>query len=80
MTGGAISWHSRIQDVTAAGTTEGEYVALAENVNEVRFLPQVQAFIMPKLDYYIVRSWKITKGRRKWATASTVVGGHAKST
>ena len=27
---GAISWHSRMQEVTAAGTSEVEYVALAE--------------------------------------------------
>ena len=27
---GAISWHSRMQEVTASGTSEEEYVALSE--------------------------------------------------
>ena len=32
---GAISWHSRMQEVTASGTSEAEYVALLEVVKEV---------------------------------------------
>ena len=32
---GAISWHSRMQEVTASGTSEAEYVALSELVKEV---------------------------------------------
>ena len=35
---GAISWHSRMQEVTAAGTSEAEYVALSEVVKDVLFL------------------------------------------
>ena len=41
--GGAISWFSQAQRVTAAATSESEYVALAEVVNEIRFLRQVKA-------------------------------------
>ena len=33
----AISWHSRMQEVTASGTLEAEYVALSEVVKEVLF-------------------------------------------
>ncbi|CAM9286669.1 unnamed protein product, partial [Ascophyllum nodosum] len=44
---GPISWHSRMQDVTASGTSEGEYVALSEVANEVLFLRQVQEFMEP---------------------------------
>ena len=36
--GGAINWFSRVQKVTAAASSESEYVALAEVVNELRFL------------------------------------------
>ena len=35
--GGAISWFSRVQKVTAAASSESEYVPLAEVVNELRF-------------------------------------------
>ena len=34
---GAISWHLRMQEVTASGTSDAEYVALSEEVNEVIF-------------------------------------------
>jgi len=47
--GGAISWHSRSQEVTASGRSEAEYDALAETVKEVPFLRQVRAFILPSL-------------------------------
>ena len=39
--------------VTAAATSESEYVALAEVVNDLRFLLQLQAFMMPPLDLNI---------------------------
>ena len=35
---GVISWFSMVQKVTAAASSESEYVALAEVVNELRFL------------------------------------------
>ena len=44
---GAISWHSRMQEVTASGTSEAEYVALSDVVKEVLFLRQVQEFMEP---------------------------------
>ena len=51
--GEAISWFSRVQRITATATSESEYVALAENVNELRFLRQVKAFMVPRIDYNI---------------------------
>ena len=42
---GAISLHSRMEEVTASGTSEAEYVALSEVVKEVIFLRQVQEFM-----------------------------------
>jgi len=41
--GGTISWFSWAQRVTAAAMSESGYVALAEVVNEIRFLRQVKA-------------------------------------
>ena len=52
--GGAISWFSRMQKVTAAASSESEYVALAEVVNELRFLRQVEGFLTPPIDENIV--------------------------
>ena len=51
--GGAISWFSRVQRITATATSESEYVAPAEIVNELRFLRQVKAFMVPPIDYNI---------------------------
>ena len=51
--GGAIRWFSRAQRITATTTSESEYVALAEIVNELRFLRQVKAFMVPPIDYNI---------------------------
>ena len=51
--GGAVSWFSRAQRITATATSESEYVALAEVVNELRFLRQVKAFMVPPIDYNI---------------------------
>ena len=36
--------------MTAAATSDSEYVALAEVVNEINFLRQIKAFMMPPLD------------------------------
>ena len=49
-----ISWFSRVQKVTAAASSESEYVALAEVVNELRFLRQVKDFLTPPIDDSIV--------------------------
>ncbi|CAN0277950.1 unnamed protein product, partial [Ascophyllum nodosum] len=45
----AITWHSRMQEVTASGTSEAEYVALSEVVIEVIFLRQMQEFMKPSI-------------------------------
>ena len=52
--GGAISWFSRVQKVTAAASSESEYVVPAEVVNEIRFLRQVKCFLTPPIDDNIV--------------------------
>ena len=36
--GGTISWFSRAQRVAASASSESEYVALAEILNETKFL------------------------------------------
>ena len=51
--GGAISWFSWAQRITATATSESEYVAQAEIVNELRFLRQVKAFMVPPIEYNI---------------------------
>lgn len=51
--GGKISWFLRAQRVTVAATSESEYFALAEVVNDLRFLRQVKAFVMPHIDHKI---------------------------
>ncbi|CAN0436833.1 unnamed protein product, partial [Ascophyllum nodosum] len=40
LSGGAISWYTRAQATTAKETSEVEYVAMSEIVNEVLFLRQ----------------------------------------
>ncbi|CAN0384851.1 unnamed protein product [Ascophyllum nodosum] len=52
--GGAVSWFSRVQKVAAAASPESEYVALAEVVNELRFLRQVKGFLTPPIDDNII--------------------------
>ena len=54
--GGAINWFSRVQKVTAAALSESEYVALAEGVNELRFLREVKGFLtLPIGDKIMIR-------------------------
>ena len=52
--GGTISWFSKIQKVTAATSSESEYVALTKVVNELRFLRQVKGFLTPPIDDNII--------------------------
>ena len=53
---GASSWFSRVQKMTAAASSESEYVALAEVVNELRFLRQVKGFSTPPIhDNILIR-------------------------
>ena len=54
LVGGAISWLSRVQKVTTAASSESEYVALAEVVNQLRFLRQAKGFLTPPIDDHIM--------------------------
>ena len=56
MLGGGVRsvWFSRVQKVTAAASSESEYVALVEVVNELRFLRQAKGFLTPPIDDNIV--------------------------
>ena len=65
---GAISWHSRMQEVTASGTSEAEYVALSEVVKEVLFLRQVQKFMKPSMRVGAVNVFEDNEGAIKLAT------------
>ena len=65
---GAISWDSRMQEVTASGTSEVEYVALSEVVKEVIFLRQVQEFMEPSVRVGAVNVFKDNGGVIKLAT------------
>ena len=64
---GAISWFSRAQRVTASASSESEYVALAEIVNETKFLRQVQEFILPNLRSYAIPIMEDNQGAIKMA-------------
>ena len=66
--GGATSWFSRVQKVTAAASSESEYVALVEVINELRFLRQVKGFsFTPPIDN-IVNYREDDEGAIKMAT------------
>ena len=65
---GEISWHSRMQEVTASGTSEAEYVALSEVVKEVLFLRLVQEFMEPSTRVGTVKMFKDNEGAIKLAT------------
>ena len=43
--GGAVSWRSKLQSLTALSTAEAEYVALCEAAREVKFLADVVQFL-----------------------------------
>ena len=65
---GAISWHSRMQEVTAPGTLEAEYVALSEVVKEVLFLRHVQEFMEPLIKVGAVNVFEDNEGAMKLTT------------
>ena len=65
---GAISWHSSMQEVTASGTSEAEYVALSKVVKEVLFLRQVQEFMEPSMGVGAVNVLEDNEGAIKLAT------------
>ena len=52
--------------MTAAASSESEFVALAEVVNELRFLRQVKGFVAPSTDDIIIR--EDNEGAIKMAT------------
>ena len=64
----AISWHSRMQEVTASDTSEAEYVALSEVVKEVLFLRQVQESMGPSMRVGAVNVFEDNEGAIKLAT------------
>ena len=64
----AISWHSRMQEVIASGTSEAEYVALSEVVKEVIFLRQVREFMEPSMRVGVVNVFEDNEGVIKLAT------------
>ena len=65
---GAIGWHSRMQEVTASGTSEAKYVALSEVVKEVLFLRQVQELMESSMRVGAVNVFKDNEGAIKLAT------------
>ena len=65
---GAISWHSRMQEVAASGTSEAEYVALSEVEKEVIFLIHVQEFMEPSMRVGAVNVFEDNEGGIKLAT------------
>ena len=64
---GAVSCHSRMQAVTASGTSEAEYIALSEAVKEVLFLRQVQDFMEPSMRIGAVKVFEDNEGAIKLA-------------
>ena len=68
----AISWHSRMQELTASGTSEAEYVALSEVVKEVLLLRQVQESMGPSVRVGVVNVFEDNEGAIKLATHKQV--------
>ena len=64
---GVISWHSRMQEVTASGTSEAEYIALSEVIKEILFLRQVQEFMEPSMRVGAVNVFDDNEGAIKLA-------------
>ena len=65
---GAISWHPKMQEVTASGTSEAEYVALSEVARKVLFMRQVQEFMEPSMRFEAVNVFEDNEGAIKPAT------------
>lgn len=64
---GAISCHSRTQEITASVTSGAEYVALSEILKEVLFSRQVQEFIEPTVRTGAVNVFEDNEGTIKLA-------------
>ena len=65
---GAVSWHSRMQEVTASGTSEAEYVALSKVVTKALFLRQVPEFMEPSMRVGAVNVFEDNEGAIKLVT------------
>ena len=65
--GGAVSWFSRAQRVTASASSKSEYVALVEIVTETKFLRQVQQFVVPTLKSCTISIMENNQGAIKMA-------------
>ena len=63
----AVSWHSRIQAVTASGTSEAQYVAKSERVKKVIFLRKVQDIMEPLMRTGAVDVFEENEGAVKLA-------------
>ena len=72
---GAIDWHSRMQEVTASGTSKAEYVALSEVLKKVLFLRQVQEFMEPSMRVGAVNVFEDNEGSSSWPQTSMLVVG-----
>ena len=73
---GEVSWHSRMQEVTASSTSEEEDDALPEAVQGVTFLRQVQEFTeqsmrIDAVDVFEDNKWVIKLAVNKYASRST---------
>ena len=63
----ALKLHSRMQAMTASGTSEVEYVALAEAVKEVILLRWVQDFMEPSMRIAAINVFEDNEGAIKLA-------------
>ena len=78
--GGAVSWLSRAQRVTASVSSELKYVALEEIVNETKFLRRGQEFIVPTLRSCTISIMENNQGTTKMANNTATAEEHATST
>lgn len=67
LSGAAVSWYSRTEQVTALPTLESEHVALNEVTKEVVFLRQVQMLINPSMAPYSIKIFEYSQGGIKLA-------------
>ena len=65
-TRGRVCWFSRTQKCVTLSTTEAEYVALADTINEAMFMRYVWSFIFPGLGRRTLRFSRIMRGQGTW--------------
>ncbi|CAM9775829.1 unnamed protein product [Choristocarpus tenellus] len=74
VTGGAISWMSKVQRVVALSSTESEYIALSSVAQELLFLRSIFEFIQPQFSRRCIDMFEDIDGACKLvrnATSST---------